>query len=191
LVAATLEGLSPFMDRPFAFFGHSMGAVLAFELTRTLRRTPGASLPSHVIVSGRQGPRAPSRFPRIAHLPDDEFLKALDERYGGIPAEVAREPELLRLLLPCIKADILSVEKHDWVEEEPLEVPITALCGTDDPTTFPEEAELWGRETTGSFALGLVPGDHFFLNTARAQVIQIVARALFAKPRSPLSVPHD
>ena len=178
LVEAAREALLPLLDRPFAFFGHSMGAIVAFEMARSLRRTPGAPMPEHLVLSGRRPPRLPSRHPDIAHLPDDAFVQAIDERYGGIPAEIVSQPEVLRLLLPCLKADVAAVEGHAWLDEEPLEVPITALCGLHDPTTLPEEAEAWSAETTGGFSLGLLPGNHFFVQSAEDAVIRTVRRCV-------------
>ena len=179
LVEAVTEGLRPHLDdRPIALLGHSMGALVAFEFARRLRRIPGAPSLCHLFVGGRRAPRLPSRFPSIGHLPNDAFMEAVDHRYGGIPKEIAREPDLLKLLIPCLRADITAHETYSYTEEAPLACPITALGAVDDDSALPEEVESWRQETTGSFAFALLPGDHFFINTARSLVIRMVGRAL-------------
>lgn len=155
-----------------------MGALAAYEAARLLHADPTRPRPVHLFLSGRRSPRTPNRLPLLHGLPDEAFLDGIAERYGGIPDQVRAEPDLIRLLLPCLRADVTAVETHRWEDAAPLEVPVTVLCGLDDPTTRPEEAEAWRAETRGPFAFFLFPGQHFFLNSSQDRVLEVIGRTL-------------
>jgi medium-chain acyl-[acyl-carrier-protein] hydrolase len=177
VISAVTTAIRPYLTLPFAFFGHSMGAGMAFELSRSLARG-GDPLPNHLFVSGRRGPRLPEPDPPIHDLPDDQFIAEMRDRYGGIPDEVAENPELLELLLPCLRADMTVFETHAFVDGDPVPCPISAFGGEGDWRAGPKELEAWRQETNGSFAMKMFPGGHFFIQTALAEVLQAVSAEL-------------
>ncbi|MDH2427298.1 alpha/beta fold hydrolase [Sphaerisporangium sp. TRM90804] len=143
---------------PFALLGHSFGALVAYELA--LR--PRADAPAALIVCGRDAPGGPARTP-VHTLPDEEFIARL-RRLGGIPDEVARHPELLRLYLPALRADLEMAAAHRGPAGRMLGIPVTAFGTRDDTLTTPNGLAAWARATTGPFSLTLLPGTHFFLH---------------------------
>ena len=119
LVDALVPALTPTMDRPFALFGHSMGALVAYEVARALYATPHAAQPLHLLVSGRRAPHLSDDEAPMRGLSDAQFVAEIGRRYGGIPAEVLRHQELLDLLLPSLRADIAAIETHTPVPSPP------------------------------------------------------------------------
>jgi medium-chain acyl-[acyl-carrier-protein] hydrolase len=175
-VDALAAGLAPYLDKPFAFFGHSMGALIGFELARRLRRA-AAPLPVHLFVSGHQAPHLPDRNPPLHALPEAAFLDKLRE-LNGTPEEVLRHPELRELLIPILRADFAVCETYVYAAEPPLECPVSAFSGLGDDYVNREELEAWREQTTARFSLRMFPGDHFYLNTARPYLLQALAREL-------------
>ena len=174
---AATAALAPRLERPFAFFGHSMGAILAFEVARRLRRR-GLPQPRHLFVSGRSAPRVELSDPPIHDLPREEFFAEL-RRFSGTPEEVLRNRELLELVEPLLRADFSVSETYRYrPDAEPLAVPLTALGGAEDPEVAPEHLAPWREETTGPFQEHLLPGGHFFLAERRGEVLAIVGREL-------------
>lgn len=176
LVEALAEGLGPWLDRPFAFFGHSMGALVSFELARELRRR-GRPGPSCLVVSGHGAPQLPPRTPPLRDLPDDEFLAKLSA-LGGLPDEAFRHAELLSLLLPVLRADFTACETYVCPEESPLACPISAYGGLEEHHTPREDLEAWNLHTTGRFRVRQFPGGHFFLHSAGSLVLDMLAHDL-------------
>jgi medium-chain acyl-[acyl-carrier-protein] hydrolase len=160
LVDALAEQVTAADDLPFAVFGHSNGALIGFELARRLRRA-GAHGPVHLFASGRRAPDLPNPLPDVHHLGDEEFLRDVVS-LGGTPREVTEHPELLRLLLPLLRADVALNERYRFAEEAPIGCGITAYGGVDDPKARREELQAWRRHTSGPFAIRTFPGDHFF-----------------------------
>ena len=185
LVPALAEGLLPLLDVPFALFGHSMGALVAFELARELRRR-GAAAPVLLALSGHQAPTRPESEPPFSHLPDAQFLEEVRRRYDGIPPEVLAEKELLQILLPVLRADIQVLETYTYAKEPPLDCPISCLGGEDDPHVSRADLEAWGAETCGPLRVHTFAGGHFFVESARAEVLQALRHDLAA--RSPSGV---
>jgi len=177
LVPALAEGVVPLLDRPFALFGHSMGAVVAFELARELRRR-GAPGPELLAVSGRQAPRRPDPGPPFSHLPDAEFLGELRRRYDGIPPEVLAEKELLQLLLPALRADVAALEGYSYAAGEPLACAIACFGGEDDRHVTVADLEAWRDETSARVAVRTFRGGHFFVESARGEVLAALEEAL-------------
>jgi medium-chain acyl-[acyl-carrier-protein] hydrolase len=177
LVAAVGSEMLPLLDRPFAFFGHSMGACVAYELARRLARQ-GAPPPVRLFVSGRRAPGVPHTEPPMSTLPDDAFIDEIQRRYNGIPEEVLQYPELVALLLPGLRADITALERHVHQPGEPLDCDLLALGGVGDPRVSPSELEAWRSETAGAFSLRLFPGGHFYLQSARQPLLDTLVGAL-------------
>lgn len=178
LIAALEQGLAPLLDVPFAFFGHSMGAILAFELTRARRRR-GASLPVHLFVAASGAPSLDRPFPRMHDLPEPELVAEL-ARMGGTPKSVLDEPYARDAILPLLRADFAVLETWSYAAEAPLPVPITALGGLDDLAATRPRLEAWREESTRGFALRVFPGDHFFVHPAPAAMLEEVAATLTA-----------
>lgn len=175
LVRAIGEAIKGYMDRPFVFFGHSMGALVSFELARLLRREQ-RSAPRTLFVSGRRPPQLPTEPPTY-DLPEDEFIEEL-RRMGGTPEEVLKHPELLKLLLPTLRADFELCQTYLYTDEPPFEFPITAFGGLNDQFVPREEIDRWREQTTGSFPLRMFPGDHFFLHSSQVLLLQMLSREL-------------
>ncbi|MDX2205385.1 MAG: alpha/beta fold hydrolase [Hyphomicrobiaceae bacterium] len=177
LVDALATSLAPHFDRPFAFFGHSMGAVLAHELTHALRDR-GLPGPRHLIVSGRRAPTVPDPFPPVRHLPDDAFVAEINRRYNAIPAEILAHRDVLELLLPCLRADIAALEEFVAPARPPLDAPIAVFGGDSDRQTPVAHLEPWRQETAAGSCVRVFPGGHFYLDPLRDQVVAEVAALL-------------
>jgi medium-chain acyl-[acyl-carrier-protein] hydrolase len=165
LVAAAVGALEPLLDRPFALFGHSLGALLAFELAHRLREEGGPE-PAHLFVSGRRAPQVPDPEPPISQLPDERLVAELRRRYDGIPQAVVETPELLELFLPILRADCELLDTYAYAVREPLDVPISAFTGADDRRVGPGDLAGWARHTTGAFRARALPGGHFYFQGA-------------------------
>jgi medium-chain acyl-[acyl-carrier-protein] hydrolase len=177
IVDALVPALLPHMDRPFAFFGHSMGSVVAYEVARDLVRR-GAPTPEHLFVSGRRPPSMVAPDPPMHVLPDREFVAEINRRYGGIPDAILRDPELMALFLPCLRADVTALETHQYQPSEPLHCPVSALGGAHDRLTPYEHLDAWRAETTAAFSVRAFPGDHFYLVQQRDSLLAHIAAAL-------------
>lgn len=176
LVAAAADGLQPYLDKPFAFFGHSMGALLSFELARHLRRN-GKPGPVHLFVSGHGAPHLPDRNPPLHPLPEPEFVAKLRE-LNGTPEEILRHQELLQLLIPILRADFAVCETYVHPPEPPLACPISAYGGLGDAYVSREELAAWQEHTASRFSVRMFPGDHFYLNSAQLYLLQALAREI-------------
>ncbi|WP_433932973.1 thioesterase II family protein [Sorangium cellulosum] len=175
LVQALATALDGWLTKPFAFYGHSLGALVSFELARELRRR-GAPLPRHLFLAARRPPhlRDPAPLHGLSH---DEFLAWL-RRMGGTPEEVLREPDLLALFLPVLRADLAVNEAEPFVPGSPLDCPISAFGGADDERASPAELDAWREHTRGPFRTEVFPGGHFFLRTTRAPLLRSISAVL-------------
>lgn len=184
LVAPLRAKLEAGPSVPCAFFGHSLGALVAYELTLELRRR-GEPGPDHLLVSGSRAPHCT--------LPDDPVHVLRGEAFkdrlrvlGGTPPQVLENEELMNLFTPLLLADFeLSETYRHGVE--PLNVPISAFAGTDDPEVSLDRVEAWREQAGAGFHLDLLPGDHFFLHSAQTLLLgkvwsELVARGTVAQP---------
>jgi surfactin synthase thioesterase subunit len=176
LVDSMTQQMSDYLDVPYALFGHSMGAFLAFELAHQLANLGRTA--AHLFVSAQRGPSLPYAAKPIFHLPDEEFTEAVIARYQNIPERVRREKELMTYLLRVLRADFTLVENYRYRVDRRLECPITAFGGSADPQISSEQLDAWACETTGRFALRILPGGHFFLNDARAELLPLIREEL-------------
>lgn len=176
LIDSLARELTPFFDKPFAFFGHSMGALISFELARCLRsrRQPE---PSHLFVSALRAPQFPLSRDTLHNLSTAEFLRSVF-RMGGTPPAVLMNKELVSLMLPILRADFTMYETYIYTREEPLACPITVFGGEQDTLVTGRELQGWREQTHGSFKLCMQPGNHFFLQGGQQQLLQIIASDL-------------
>jgi len=175
LVAAAAEGLLPYLDRPFAFFGHSMGALVAYELASLLLVRYGIT-PEFMAVAACAAPGARRNVKKIYDLPKDDFLLEL-RKLGGTPSEVLDHSELLDIVLPILRADFEIIDTH-CPSSTRLPCPIAAYGGGTDTTTSPDCLASWKECTTGDFSLTLLPGDHFFVVSHKSELLELISRQL-------------
>ncbi len=176
MVSGLLAAMLPYLDRPFALYGHSVGALVAFELARALR-AGGHPAPMHLFVSGRLPPRTPITWPPLHTLESDELMRAMHD-IGGTPASVLRNPHMRELLLPLIRADLAVNETYRYHPEARLGIPLTVYHGIDDPLVTAAQARTWQDETTGPFRLKFIPGNHFFVVTSRRALVSDLSEQL-------------
>ncbi|HEX7239288.1 MAG TPA: thioesterase domain-containing protein [Longimicrobiaceae bacterium] len=178
LVEMLADALAPHMDLPFAFYGYSNGALIGFELARELRRR-GRRGPVHLFVAACPAPHLPDKDPPVHALPEDELIQEF-RRLGGTPEEILQNTELMKLLVPLLRADSAIHETYVHAAEEPLDVPVTATGGVNDPKADREEMEAWKLHTSGGFQVRMMAGDHFFIHSAQAMVLRDLAQDLHA-----------
>jgi surfactin synthase thioesterase subunit len=179
MVDALLPELERWRDRPFALFGHSMGALVAFEVAAALQRRGGLQ-PAHLFVSGRRAPCEREPLAPLSGLDDAAFVAEIDRRYGGIPPELRHDADIMALLLPSLRADIHAVETWAPGGAAPLACPITAYGGHDDPHAPIAQMTGWQRETAAPARVRLFPGGHFYLEAQRDALLADVGAALAA-----------
>ncbi len=175
LVQAIAGPLREFLDRPFAFFGHSMGAMLAFELAHKLYAEDGVA-PSHLFVSGRRAPHRPLP-PALHNLPRQQFLEEL-RRLKGTPDEVLEHEELLEVVIPLLRADFEVIETYNYIPRAKLPCPVTAFGGLEDYKVGIGDLQAWSELCSGDFALKMLAGDHFFIHKMQQEVLQIIFEKL-------------
>nr|AXL05932.1 thioesterase [uncultured bacterium] len=171
-IFAALRGLD---DRPMALFGHSMGAVLAYEIALRARDA-GLPSPVRLFASGR---RAPSRHrDERVHLEPDARIVAELRMLSGTNAAMLADPEVLDMIMPAVRSDYRAVETYRHEPGRTLDCPVTVLTGDSDPRVSPDEAEAWTEHTTGPTEVEVLPGGHFFLVEHSARVVRLVADKL-------------
>lgn len=181
-MAAMVHGLASelrnlFEEKPFSFLGHSMGALLSFELSRYLRET-AAPLPGHLFLSGRQPPHFPPQNIQVETLDDAAFLDAVGRRYKALPAELLAHPEILELILPSLRADFTLMERHIHRPAAPLALPFTLLNGVEDPWVDQARVGEWQQHTQAPLRQRTFPGGHFYLPAAAGDLRREIIAAL-------------
>ena len=189
LVDALAPAITPFLDRPFVFFGHSMGSLVAFELARKLRRERNL-LPQCLYVSARVAPCVTLKSQPMSTLAEDEFLQAL-ARFNGSEKGALQHTELMKLMIPTLRADFALHEDYRYREEPALECPIVVFGGLQDLTTDKQGLNAWRNHTNRGFIQRMFAGDHFFINTQQSFFLssfsQELHRILAALRREPLA----
>jgi medium-chain acyl-[acyl-carrier-protein] hydrolase len=176
LVPQLAHSLQPYLRTPFAFFGHSLGAIVAFEVARHLRSRYNVA-PSALYVSGCRAPQVPRLRPVIGHLPERHFIGEIAKSYD-FPRDVFADIELSRLMLPVIRADFQLFETYTYSAAPPLGCRIAAFAGRDDRTLTHAAAGAWCHQTASRFDLHIVPGNHFFQTSEKVDVLAKVASDL-------------
>ena len=182
LVQSIAETLKPYLEGSYALFGHSMGAVISFELAHLLRREnkPG---PAHLFLSGRPCPHLTKEEPPTYDLPEPEFIEEL-RRLQGTPKEVLEHPELMSVLGPILRADLEVCQTYESEPRPPLDCPITVFGGLQDEVSR-EQLEGWRDYTTSSFAVRMFPGNHFFLHASAPVLLRMIVQDLRNMPGGP------
>lgn len=175
IVQPLTEALLPYLGSRFAFFGHSMGALISFEMIRRLRKVHRLKA-THLFVSGCYAPHIPDPNP-LYSLPDQELIEKL-KRLQGVPPSELDDAELMQLMLPTLRADCLVTETYSYKNDEPLECPITVFGGTEDTIAKQEDLGEWQRHTSAKFSQYIFPGKHFFFDSAEPEILRIVRREL-------------
>lgn len=183
LVAALLEALTPLLrTAPFAFYGHSLGSFVAFELTRALRRAR-RPLPARLYVGARHAPHLPDPRPPLSHLADAGLLDGVEQRYGPLPRIIRDDAQLLGLFTPILRADFGLLDRYRYVDDDALDLPIDALHGATDGVVTRTAMAAWATHTTGPFRLHTLPGGHFFHRDCRLETAAVLGIGLDALPR--------
>ncbi|MBP2645992.1 MAG: Oleoyl-(acyl-carrier-protein) hydrolase [Firmicutes bacterium] len=175
LIDALVSGLQSEFNIPFAFFGHSLGALISFELVRRLLKR-GVS-PIHLFISGYRAPVIARRKPPMHLLPDAEFVERLRD-YNGTPEAVLANSELMRVLLPTLRADFALHETYVYSPAVPLSCPISAYGGMEDPEVKYKDLILWEAQTIGNFKVHMFPGNHFYIHNNRKELASSIIKDL-------------
>ncbi|ARV59087.1 putative thioesterase [Nostocales cyanobacterium HT-58-2] len=176
LTEKLVEAFLQHLDKPFALFGHSMGALIVYELARKLQQKNVN--PVYLFVSGRPAPNVPELYPPLHVLPDAEFIEKLNDIYSAIPDTVLKDKELMQLFLPVLRADMTLVETYVFSEVEPLDCPILALGGLEDHEASHDNLMTWREHTRSSFLVQMFSGGHFYLNENRQPLLQFISQTL-------------
>jgi medium-chain acyl-[acyl-carrier-protein] hydrolase len=177
LADAIFEGWGEASGKKFAFYGHSFGGLVAFELTRRLRRA-GRPGPAWLFVGASRAPQLDLLHPPIHQLPDEDFLNDLQTRYGAIPAAIREDRAVMDLFLGPMRADLTAYERYRMEEGAALDVPVTAFAGSEDSAAPPSCMEAWAQQTAASFELKRVPGGHFFPQSSLGMVTGWIRKRL-------------
>ncbi|QSB16771.1 thioesterase [Natronosporangium hydrolyticum] len=176
LVAGIVEALRPELDRPFALFGHSLGAAVAYETALRLRQL---SMPEPIclFVSGRRAPALPNPPPYLHLLDDQQFAQEM-VRLAGTPPTILERPRVMQFLVPTMRADYTIHELYQPTPAKPLDYPVFGYAGAEDPIAPPAEVDAWHEVTTGQFTTRVFPGGHFYLKEHPDQVLANVQQDL-------------
>lgn len=185
LVGPLAAAAARLADRPLVIFGHSFGALLAYEVAgRLLDHRLVAPASIHLVVSGRIAPHLAARAPRLSHLPPRDIVFRIADLHGNIPVALLEQPDFVAMIGRILQADLQINEAYLWPERAPLACPVTAVGGMSDPVVAQSELEAWGRHARAEFQCRLLPGDHFYFRTPAGQsaLLDIITRCGEALP---------
>lgn len=186
LVEELTDTLSNAVTPPYALFGHSLGALLAFEVTRALEKS-GGPLPVHLFLSACRAPHVTRRIRPWHDLPEDDLIAEVVKLNGTSP-ESLEDPDIRAMMIPVFRTDFRLGEEYTYVPQAPIKIPISVFGGTSDPLVQPEELKAWSEHTSDFRGCHLFPGGHFYLNTHASDVISTI-RAELASDLAPDSLP--
>ncbi len=176
LKEALYEILPKYFDLPMGLLGYSFGGTFSFEIARGMVKY--GFPPCHLFVGASPAPQIERRFPAISEMPDEQFVGELQAHFGGIPPQIVGHPELLKMMMPAMRADMHAIEAYQYEEGEPLPCPITALGGSDDPAITMADLAGWAEQTSASFRHRIFAGGHFFIRERYAQVMRYVGEQM-------------
>jgi medium-chain acyl-[acyl-carrier-protein] hydrolase len=175
LVQALSTAILPCLDLPFVFFGHSMGALLSFELARELRRK-GCPLPRRLFISACAAPQIKDWHAPSSTLSEASFLQRIDEQ--TLPAAIRADQNLLQTFLPVIRGDFALCETYRYSAQPPLDCPISVCGGIEDACVSYEDIVAWGQQTTAPCLIRMFPGGHLFVHSAQDLLVQAISQDL-------------
>jgi medium-chain acyl-[acyl-carrier-protein] hydrolase len=173
LVDLLAEELGPVLRPPYAFFGHSLGALIGYEMACRMQ-AQGNSGPAHMIVSACRAPHLRDKRIPVHDRSDAEVTERLRE-LGGTPEEILENAELMGVLLPLVRADFALCERYEFSQRQPLDCSLTALSGNRDAYVTVEEVNAWRQQTSGNFSFQVFAGNHFFMDSSRSAVLTALA----------------
>ena len=159
--------------RPLVLFGHGVGALIAFEVTRRLESRHAAV--AALFLSAQRHPSLTEPAPSLSTLPEAQFIAEAQRRYQVIPPEAFVDPDLMRQHVAQLRADVLMLDRYRYQAGEPLRCPIVACCGSADPQASPAEMQEWRRETTGRFSVHTFSGGHLYLQREQKALTTLMA----------------
>jgi len=177
LIDALYDAIVKHLELPYVFFGHSMGALVAFELARRLR-SAGEPEPAHLFLAAFRAPQLPNPNIKIYHLPDEVLKTVLLKE--GTPRQVLDNEELMRALLPTVRADFELCDTYEYRAELPLRMPVSVFGGHQDVRVGRSDLEPWRAQAAGAFRLAMIPGSHFFLHSSQDLLLGELIRDLDA-----------
>jgi medium-chain acyl-[acyl-carrier-protein] hydrolase len=180
VIAQLLPILKPKLDRPYALFGYSLGAVLAYDLALRIE-TNGLRPPEHLFALARLAPQLRDPQPSFYDWPEDRFLAELQRRYGALHPVLLQNRDLLQIYVPIVRADLEMADTYEPPRDRRLSCPVTAISGTHDVWTHAEIA-AWSDVTTGRFRRLTLPGGHFVLHDSRDELCRLVSETLASTP---------
>jgi medium-chain acyl-[acyl-carrier-protein] hydrolase len=175
LVEALTRAIVPYLDRPFAFYGHSMGALICFALARHLRKTQKKS-PARLYLAAYRAAHLKNPNIKIYHLPTEVFKVVL--RADGIPEMILQNEELMQAIMPTLRADFELCDTYEYQDEAPLECPLVVYGGLEDIRVGASDLEVWRMHTGATFRLSMFPGSHFFLHSAQDLLLAAMSQDL-------------
>lgn len=186
LICKLAEAVGSIADGPLLCFGHSMGALMAFELARYLRHHTAFAFQGLLLSGHRAAHLAPNSVP-IHHLPDDAFIQKVAE-FEGLPMTLVNSADFREIWLPSLRADFTLCERYRYVIDAPLNCPIVALGGVQDGHVRPSDLRAWAMHTHSAFRMHMLPGGHFYLHEQRERFMQTLLLELAALAHAPVAV---
>ena len=176
LVEALAPVMQPYCDKPFIFFGYSMGAFICYELARYLQREK-LQTPRHLFIAANRAPHLPNPRPLLYDLPQERFRQEL-LRLGGTPRELLENEEVMSVIQPLLRADFALCETYTYASGTPLAASITAFGGRGDKSVNAQELNAWRAHTDGLFMCHMFTGNHFFLHEEEDALLTVVTQTV-------------